>query len=136
MMLYYHANILNRLVVGTGNRTELLVGYFTKFGDGGVDILPIGDLYKTDVRNLATHLRVPENIIKKAPTAGLWAGQTDEEELGMKYEVLDKLLQMRVDKRMDLVQIAEKLEIPVDEVLRIEMKVKNSEHKLKPAPLP
>ncbi len=136
MMLYYHANILNRLVIGTGNRTELLVGYFTKFGDGGVDILPIGNLYKTDVRNLAVHLGVPDNIIKKAPTAGLWAGQTDEEELGMKYEVLDRLLQMMVDKRMDLAEIAEKLGIPVEEVLRIESKVKNSEHKLKPAPLP
>ena len=77
VVLYYHANALNRLVVGTGNRTELLVGYFTKYGDGGVDILPIGGLYKTDVRRLASYLDVNEDIIHKDPTAGLWPGQTD-----------------------------------------------------------
>jgi NAD+ synthase len=136
MVLYYHANDLNRLVVGTGNRTELLVGYFTKHGDGGVDILPIADLYKTEVRNLASEIGVPTGIIEKAPTAGLWAGQTDEKELGMKYEVLDKLLYMMVDKKMMAKDIAENLKIPLEEVLRIRGKVKKSEHKLKPAPSP
>ncbi len=100
MILYYHANNLNRLVVGTGNRTELLVGYFTKYGDGGVDILPIGDLYKTEVRMLASQLGVPNEIIEKPPTAGLWAGQTDEEELGIKYEILDRILYLMVDEKM------------------------------------
>ncbi len=136
MILYYHANDLNRLVVGTGNRTELLVGYFTKHGDGGVDVLPIGDLYKTEVRRMASHIGVPSEIIEKAPTAGLWAGQTDEEELGMKYELLDKLLYLMVDEKMEDHKIAQKLEIPVEEVLRIRVKVKTSEHKLKPAPSP
>jgi NAD+ synthase len=136
MILYYHANDLNRLVVGTGNRTELLVGYFTKHGDGGVDVLPIGDLYKTDVRMLAEQLGVSRGIIEKAPTAGLWAGQTDEEELGIKYELLDKILYLMVDEKLEDAEIAQKLEIPLEEVLRIKKKVKTSEHKLKPAPSP
>ena len=130
MLLYYHSNSMNRLVAGTGNRTELLVGYFTKYGDGGVDILPIGDLYKTDVRQIATYLGVPKNIIEKAPTAGLWAGQTDEEELGMKYELLDKILYLMVDENLSTKKIAERLEIPYDEVLRINNKVETSKHKL------
>jgi NAD+ synthase len=136
MVLYYHANDLGRIVVGTGNRTELLVGYFTKYGDGGVDILPIGDLYKTEVRKIAKDIGVPENIIQKAPTAGLWAGQTDEEELGIKYETLDKLLYLMVDKKMDNNHIAQKLDIPVEEVVRIKRMISSSEHKLKPAPIP
>jgi NAD+ synthase len=136
MILYYHANDLNRLVIGTGNKTELLVGYFTKHGDGGVDILPIGDLYKTEVRELAEHMGVPSGIIEKAPTAGLWAGQTDEEELGIKYDILDRILYLMVDKKMDEKEISQKLEIPLSEVLRIKNKVKTSEHKLKPTPSP
>jgi len=136
MILYYHANDLNRLVVGTGNRTELLVGYFTKYGDGGVDILPIGDLYKTEVRLLASQIGVPLEIIKKPPTAGLWAGQTDEEELGIKYEILDKILYLMVDKNLDDNEIAQKLKIPINEVLRIKMKINNSQHKSEPAQSP
>ena len=134
MILYYHANDLNRLVVGTGNKTELLVGYFTKHGDGGVDILPIGDLYKTEVKMLAEQLGVSKKIIEKAPTAGLWAGQTDEEELGIKYELLDKILYLMVDEKLEDRKIAKKLEIPLEEILRIKEKVKTSVHKLKPAP--
>lgn len=136
MILYYHANKLNRLVVGTGNRTELLVGYFTKYGDGGVDILPIGDLYKTEVRLLASHIKVPTKIIEKPPTAGLWAGQTDEEELGIKYELLDKILYLMVDKNMESTDIAQKLNITIEEVLMIKDKVNNAVHKLKTAPSP
>jgi NAD+ synthase len=136
MILYYHANDLNRLVVGTGNRTELLVGYFTKYGDGGVDILPIGDLYKTEVSKLASQLGVPQKIINKPPTAGLWAGQTDEEELGIKYELLDRILHLMVDKNLDDNEIAQKLEIPMTEVLRIKMKITNSQHKSEPAQSP
>jgi len=136
MILYYHANNLNRLVVGTGNRSELLVGYFTKHGDGGVDLLPIGDLYKTEVRTLASQLGVPKEIIEKPPTAGLWAGQTDEEELGIKYELLDRILYLMVDEKMKDNDISQKLEIPLSEVLRIKKKVESSVHKLKPAPSP
>lgn len=90
--LYYWANELNYLVVGTGNRSELAVGYFTKYGDGGVDILPLGNLVKTQVRELARYLGVPQDIIDKPPSAGLWEGQTDEEEMGLKYAELDRYL--------------------------------------------
>lgn len=130
MILYYHSNSMNRLVAGTSNRTELFVGYFTKYGDGGVDILPIGDLYKTGVRQIANYLDIPQNIIKKAPAAGLLTGQTDEKELGIKYELLDKILYLMIDERLDIEKISEMLKIPVDEVLRIKDKIKASKHKL------
>ena len=90
--LYYVANSLNYLVVGTGNRSEITLGYFTKYGDGGVDVLPIGGLLKSEVRALARDLRVPQSIIDKPPTAGLWVGQTDEAEMGFSYEVLEDYL--------------------------------------------
>jgi NAD+ synthase len=90
--LYYTANQLNYLVVGSGNRSELTVGYFTKHGDSGVDILPIGNLVKKEVRELAQYLGVPQAIIDKAPSAGLWAGQTDEGEMGFTYEALDNYI--------------------------------------------
>jgi len=90
--LYYLANRLDYLVVGTGNRSEISVGYFTKYGDGGVDILPLGNLVKTQVRELAMHLGIPDEIIHKPPSAGLWEGQTDEGEMGITYEELDRYL--------------------------------------------
>ncbi|MDD5473838.1 MAG: NAD+ synthase [Candidatus Methanoperedens sp.] len=101
-ILYYHANLMHRMVVGTGNRTELLLGYFTKYGDGGVDIEPIGGLYKTQVRGLARYMGIPAGIIDKTPTAGLWKGQTDEGELGVPYETADKILAMLVDEKKEL----------------------------------
>jgi NAD+ synthase len=130
MILYYHSNSLNRLVAGTGNLSELLVGYFTKYGDGGVDLLPIGDLYKTHVRQLAYKLEIPEELIKKAPTAGLWPGQSDEEELGMEYRVLDQLLYLMTDQTLGDDSIAEELDLPLEEILRIKNKVHASNHKL------
>ena len=96
-ILYYYANLSNRMVVGTGNKTEIMLGYYTKYGDGGVDIEPIGDLYKTEVMELSRIVGVPEGIITKPPSAGLWVGQTDEEELGISYVVVDKLLEMLLD---------------------------------------
>ena len=91
-MLYFLANRDNLLVCGTTNKTEWLTGYYTKYGDGGVDIEPIVDAWKTDVRRMAAHLEIPQAIIDKPPTAGLWQGQTDEAELGMTYAELDKYL--------------------------------------------
>ena len=90
--LYYFANKLNYLVVGTGNKSELMIGYFTKYGDGGADILPLGNLLKSQVRELAEYLGIPKKIINKPPSAGLWEGQTDEKEIGISYEQLDKYL--------------------------------------------
>ncbi len=136
VVLYYHANALNRLVVGTGNRTELLVGYFTKYGDGGVDILPIGGLYKTDVRRLASYLDVNEDIIHKDPTAGLWPGQTDEEDLGIKYDLLDKILYLMTEHGMKEDETAHKLQIKLDEVVRVKVMMLAAEHKTIMPPIP
>jgi NAD+ synthase len=89
---YYFANSRNYLVAGAGNKSEIMVGYTTKYGDGGVDILPLGDLLKTQVRELARELGIPEEIIARPPTAGLWEGQTDEGEMGITYDELDSVL--------------------------------------------
>ena len=90
--LYYFANSLHYLVVGTGNKSELAIGYFTKYGDGAVDILPLGDLLKTELRALAELLGIPGEIIEKPPSAGLWEGQTDEGEIGVHYADLDRII--------------------------------------------
>ena len=90
--LYFVANTLNYLVAGTGNRCELAIGYFTKYGDGGVDMLPIGRLLKSEIRRIAQELGVPEEVIDKPPSAGLWPGQTDEGEMGFTYEELESYL--------------------------------------------
>lgn len=90
--LYFIANSLNYLVAGTGNRSEITLGYYTKYGDGGVDVLPIGGLFKSEVRALARELGVPEPVIAKPPTAGLWVGQTDEDEMGFTYDMLEAYL--------------------------------------------
>ncbi len=92
LTLYYFANQLKYMVAGSGNRSELSIGYFTKYGDGGVDILPLGNLVKGEVRELAIFLGIPQEIINKTPSAGLWQGQTDEGELGLSYEELDRYL--------------------------------------------
>jgi NAD+ synthase len=93
IILYYFANILKGMVIGTTNRTEYLIGYYTKFGDGACDIEPIMHLYKHEVWDFAAYMKVPESIIKKKPSAGLWEGQTDEDEIGMTYSDLDKILE-------------------------------------------
>ncbi|UCC64986.1 MAG: NAD(+) synthase [Anaerolineae bacterium] len=90
--LFYIANARGYLVAGTGNKSELMAGYFTKYGDGGADILPLGDLYKGQVWKLAREIGVPQPIIRRPPTAGLWPGQTDEGELGITYAALDAIL--------------------------------------------
>lgn len=91
-LLYEYANETRSLVCGTSNKSEILVGYFTKYGDGGVDFQPLGDLYKTQIYQLAAYLKIPAQIIRKPPTAGLWLGQTDEKELRMTYTTLDLIL--------------------------------------------
>jgi NAD+ synthase len=90
--LYYLAQSHNYLVLGSGNKSELMVGYTTKYGDGGVDLLPLGSLYKTQVWELARELGVAQEVVERSPSAGLWPGQTDEEEMGITYRELDRVL--------------------------------------------
>jgi NAD+ synthase len=118
VVLYHYARAKDLLVVGTGNKSELLTGYFTKFGDGASDVNPLGDLYKTQVRELARALGVPARIVKKPPTAALWEGQTDEGELGLAYDVLDRVL-LGIELGMEDVAIAKAAEVPLAEVRRV-----------------
>jgi NAD+ synthase len=127
MVFYYYANNENRLVAGTGNKSELKVGYFTKYGDGAVDFLPIGDLYKTQVRMLARFLGIPERIIVKPPSAGLWKGQTDEGELGISYEELDRALL--------LIENGREAEVDEEILRKVKGLISRSEHKLKLPPV-
>lgn len=99
VLLYDESARQNGLVIGTGNKTEILLGYSTIFGDSASAINPVGDLYKTQLRSLAEHLKVPSEILKKKPSADLWKGQTDEDELGFTYEQVDQYLYQKVDKR-------------------------------------
>jgi NAD+ synthase len=91
-LLYFHAAATNKLVLGTGDKSELQLGYFTKYGDGAADLFPIADLYKTEVREMAQHLLVPKNIVNKKSSARLWKGHTAEGEIGMTYEEIDHIL--------------------------------------------
>ncbi len=129
-LLYYYANINNYLVIGTGNRSELLIGYFTKYGDGGCDLEPIGNILKTQLRVLSKSWGIPDDIITKPPRAGLWPGQNDEDEIGLSYETLDLLLYMIVDKNMDNDEIIKNISISSDEIDRIRLKIDNNKHKL------
>ena len=132
---YFTANLDGRIVLGTGNKTELLMGYFTKYGDGGVDMLPIGDLYKTRVRQMARHVGVPEAIIKKPPSAGLWKGQTDEKEMGIDYETLDKVLYGTFDLGLSYGEIREETGISEAAFIKIMERVKNNQHKSTTPPI-
>ena len=128
IFLYEYANSTKSIVCGTSNKSELLIGYFTKYGDGGADIMPIGDLYKTQVFQLARHLGIPEEIIKKPPSAGLWRGQTDEKEIGISYNILDQIL-YGLELKMSPHEIAEKIPVSIDVVKKVrEMRAK-SQHK-------
>ena len=128
-IIYFYANSKNYLVCGTGNKSEISIGYFTKYGDGACDIEPIGDLYKTDVYELAKYLEVPQEIIDKPPRAGLWNNQTDEDEIGMTYKLLDKILYQFIEKEIDADSIAKELNIEVNEVNDIINRVERNQHK-------
>lgn len=121
--LYYYANLLGYMVLGTGNRAEFTLGYFTKWGDGAADAFPLADLLKHEVWQLAREMGVPSEIVDRPPTAGLWTGQTDEQELGFTYAQIDRFL--AAGSSGD------------DEVDReIERRRRLSTHKLEPAPRP
>lgn len=114
-VLYYYANRLNYFVVGTGNKSEITLGYFTKYGDGGCDLLPLGNLTKRNVYSLARSLKVSENIIQKPPSAGLWKGQTDERELGITYEEIDNYIEGKT--------VSDSVKLKIEDL------IKKSEHK-------
>jgi NAD+ synthase len=122
LTLYYISNQMKYLVAGSGNRSELTIGYFTKHGDGGADILPLGNLVKKEVIELARFLDVPWEIIEKPPSAGLWLGQTDEGEMGFTYEALDRYLQTGT--------------APEELKSRIEFMKAASAHKITTTPIP
>jgi NAD+ synthase len=135
---YLVANHEGRVVLGTGNRTESMVGYFTKYGDQAVDCNPIGNLYKVQVRQLARQVGVREAIVTKSPTAGLWEDQTDEEEMGVDYATLDRVLALHVDGPFSASATAETASVAEEVVERVAEMVATSEHKrhVPPAPDP
>lgn len=130
VVLFHHARLMGRVVMGTSNKSEILTGYFTKFGDGASDFCPLGDLYKTEVRDLAHHIGVPQAIIDKAPSAGLWGGQTDEIEMGMTYDELDQIL-FGIERNLDDSVIASEASISVEKVVRARSMHRCSVHKRK-----
>lgn len=115
-MAYLAANATDRLVCGTANRSELLLGYVTKYGDGAADLFPIGHLYKTDVRALATELEVPSFVVEKPPTAGFLPGQRDVDDLGAPYEAIDLVLRLGVDYGLDVDAIVTRIEESGDDL--------------------
>ncbi len=128
MTIYFVGQSLGKfLVAGTSNRTELAIGYFTKFGDGGVDFEPIGGLYKCEIRKVARLLNIPEEIVKKPPSAGLWEGQTDEGEIGITYDALDEII-FKIDNKLDLDDLTK------DDVNRVKGMIKSAQHKNKMPP--
>lgn len=126
-VIYYFANRLDYLVAGTSNKSEVLAGYFTKFGDGASDILPLGGLFKTEVVKLAGRLGLPREIIAKPPTAGLWPGQTDEKEMGISYAELDAILSRLIS--------GGKAQGSSMRIKKVKRMMRSSAHKRQPAPV-
>jgi len=130
-LLYYHAGVNQYLVAGTSDKSEIQIGYFTKFGDGAADILPIGALYKTEVRKLAVHLQIPTKIVEKKSSPRLWNNHLAEEEIGMDYEIIDAILHL-IEKKTSSITIANRLGISAKNVKRIEEMMLKSTHKRRP----
>lgn len=115
--LYYHAQLKNYLVLGTGNKSEFLVGYFTKYGDSGADLLPLVEFTKREIYEMARELGVPDKVIQKPPSAGLFENQTDEDEMGFSYDDLEKYI--------NGIEVEERIQNKISKM------IKNSEHKRK-----
>ena len=128
-MLYYYANARNFLVLGSSDKSEFLIGYFTKFGDGASDLLPIVSLYKTQIRELAKNLDISSQIISKPSGPYLWEGHIAETELGLNYEEIDSILHCMIDKNISLAETSNITDIPISEVDKIYRMYKKSEHK-------
>ncbi len=132
-ILYYHAAINGYLVVGTSDKSERSIGFHTKFGDGAADILPIADLYKTQVRALARFLKLPMSIAEKKSSPRLWESHLAEEEIGMSYESIDPMLDLLFKKKKPQF-IARKLGVPLEDVQKVMEMVDKSVHKRSPTP--
>jgi len=126
--LYYYANKLNRIICGSSDKSETMMGYFTKWGDAAADITPIMDLYKTQVRKLAIHLGIPQELALKPSTPALWPNQTAENELGIKYETLDLIL-YGLERFMDTEEIANQLSLQNSTVEKVKARWLANEHK-------
>ncbi len=133
---YLVANAENRVVLGTGNRAEAMTGYYTKYGDQAVDCNPIGNLYKQQVRQLAAHVGVPRELVMQEPTAGMWEGQTDAEELGLDYDAVDAILAVHVDGGLSRAATARELDVPAEAVDRVVELHERSAHKRSMPPAP
>ncbi|MFC7096977.1 NAD+ synthase [Halobaculum marinum] len=133
---YFAANADDRLVLGTGNRSEALTGYFTKYGDQAVDCNPIGTLYKQQVRQLAAHVGVPHDLVMKTPSAEMWTGQTDEEEMGLDYDTLDAVLALHIDGPLSTAATVRALDVTEEQVARVEELYESSKHKRAMPPAP
>ncbi len=128
-ILYYYANVRKCIVLGSSDRSEFLIGYFAKFGDGAADLLPIVSLYKTQVREFARFLKVPLSIINKPSGPYLWEGHTVETELGLGYDEIDATLHCTIDKNLTVEETAKITELPISDVDKIYQMYKTSEHK-------
>ena len=128
IIAYHYANKEHKMVMGTSNKTELLTGFFTKYGDGGVDLMPLADLYKYNIKQLAKYLEIPQNIIDKAPSPGFYVGHTDEKELGCDYNTIDLILYLW-DKGYLNNEIAKEIDVSEATVDSIMRRVKVNEHK-------
>ncbi len=128
IILYYYANKLNKIVCGSSDKSETLMGYFTKWGDGAADMAPIMDIYKTQVRKLAIHLGIPESIAMKPSTPALWPNQSAEGELGIKYDNLDLIL-YGLERFMPTEEIASQMDIQQDLVEKVKSRWLDNEHK-------
>jgi NAD+ synthase len=135
-VLYYFAYVDKMLVVGTSDKSEINLGYFTKFGDGGADIIPISGLYKTQVRALGKYLKVPTAILQKKSSPRLWANHTAEDEIGIIYESIDPILYMLVDGKKTTRETATALGVPIERVRKVQNMVEKSAHKRAMPPKP
>ena len=132
-LLYYYAGVNRYLVAGTSDKSEIQIGYFSKFGDGAADIMPIAGLYKTQVRSLAEYLGIPVVIVQKKSSPRLWDNHLAEEEIGMDYEIIDQILHLLVDKKMHLKDATKKLGIHTKHVSKVKKMIEKSLHKRSPA---
>ena len=128
-VLYYYANLKNLVALGSSDKSEFNIGYFTKFGDGAADVLPIVSLYKTQVRELARHLGIDETIITKKSSPHLWPNHEAEHEIGLEYEQIDVILYCILEKNLSLEDTAKESDIDIELVKKIHQMYQNSEHK-------